>query len=161
MNHKYYTSYYENYKDIPNDWYCIALFDDAPEPLKNMNNFLSNRSSVFAPSKELMKEFLKNNGVLNNDLEEKYIKEVLNNFQIWKKHNPDSGVDNFREWIEMLDMTLTKEQDWKCVVFMTKEHSSTNTFRYTFRKLMSYNKIEIQELNKQKQSNKKNTAELF
>ena len=140
MKHKYYTSFYDNYDKIPSDWYCVALFNDAPVSLQSQHikNFLFNRDSICSPSKELFELYHSNNDNINEELEQKYLKEVLANFQVWKKVNDgyfSSNVDNFIQWFNYLDES-----------FLVAENDVEKSFRSTFLKLMKYNKIPISEL---------------
>lgn len=173
MKHKLYTSYYDNYDNIPSDWYCVALFNDAPQFMDSVSirNFLYNHASLFSPSKELMESFKQNDSKLNKELEERYLKEVLDNFQQWKKVNqnfvgPSGEVNNFIDWINAFDRIIFEQDpEWKNIVFMTSELPNEDSFRQTFLKLMNYNKIQIVELSKEdlsaKKPNQKQIKQLF
>lgn len=161
MSYKLRTSSYGVFGKIPKDWLCVSLFDDTPLGLKSQNikNFLCVNASFFSPSKELyaMKDIKG-----NNEIEEAYLKEVINNFQKWKKTYEGCfsiDVNTFLDWERCFEKSLELfDEDWKGIVFMTDEEDFENSFRKIFVKLMKFNKIEISELKDEDLSQKQSSA---
>jgi len=137
---KYYTSYFSNYSNIPDNYFCVSIARYSPDFFIN-SPLSSNRmvGDLLAPSEELLHK-IKNNEISEDEYTKEYIVELSKSLQ-------SKGYNSFEEYFKKIDEEYNGyfSEKYEGVVFFCYEKPGDFCHRHILAKIMNQYGYNCQE----------------
>lgn len=129
---KHFTSYYANYRNIPEDYMCVGITSVCPDGFSNkIPNFTYTENNILTPSVDLQYKF-KSGEIEINEYKKEYVSGILEKVQtIMKKKDFPTYMDFVDDYFGNRCLT-----QWRGLVFLSYEKPEEFSHRHILRRLM-------------------------
>ena len=112
-----FTSYYANYRNIPEDFLCIGISRTVPDGFVDKPNFI--HATLFAPPADLLHDMKS-----GNETEEGYKKRYVT--YLFSVFNDKSIFGNLGQFVSYLK--IMHSENYKSIVFLCYEKKASSPF---------------------------------